>query len=1544
MTDPLIAYLARDRAAQVLSNTPLAAEGMALIADLSGFTALAESLARALSPARGAEELTAALNRAFTPLIAAIHRHGGSVIKFGGDALIVWFPRPPRARRRSVARRAIACAARLQAIMVAAGQVATSAGEHALSMKIGMAYGPALRVRLGDPTHGYEDVLGGATLDRMAEAEHQAGPGEIILDPAGLDQAELPPARERRAGYLVVDAAAVAPWRGRHWFRLELLDEGGRANAQRPATSTAFRASVSGSDQGRRPKDTRRALGPSPSVVGPTHDGVLKLGTSDQGGPGADRRSTGGEEGQVGPSLAFGLQPSSAPVPPRSELLRPYLPPEVYQALREGRSQPAELKPVVSIFVQFQGISYESPAAEAQLSAYFSLAQRAAARYGGRVNRLITGDKGSLLHLIFGAPRALEELEQRAARCALEIRAIADEAPFLSAQRIGMALGRAFAGPVGSDERRDYTVIGDTINLSARLMQRAAPGQIVIDGELAARLAGFTLEDLGAAQLKGKATPVPLFGLLSEGDATRASRPMSLLAGREAELGALRGRLAALRQGRGGVAILIGELGMGKTHLLGRLREGGAAAGANGPHALSPAPAAQKRGGGAGGAGPLRWAFASAPAYGAQPSGGLLGAALRELLGAAPEAALRELLGERRGAAAWPYVARLLGLPLEERQARELEAVAGESLRWRLFGLVPELIEAAAARAPLALALDDLQWADLTSLELVEALIPLAERAPLLLLLASRPDRESRAWQIFEQLGGRAARVELGPLEVGEAAAIIAHHAPGLPAAAQARLAERGGGNPLFLVELARAAALAGPEAELPDSIQGLLLAQIDRLPPAEREALQVAAVLGPSVEAGLLGALLEDTDDEGRGAGKPGRSLRPPRVTPPPALTHQHLESLAAAGFLLREGAGYRFRHALIAESAYGALLYERRRGYHRAAADLIERREVARIAELSGAIARHYELAGELGPAARYHGQAADGARLLYANAEAEAGYRHVLDLLGRGAADEGLRARTYLKLAQVRMNAGDYAAAQELYDQAFTLLEQAEQRQPQARRRRKPPVFRMAADEPETLDPALVEATASEAIVNNLFEGLVELDEDLNVVPAAARRWRIEDEGRRYIFELRPGLRWSDGTPLTAHDFVFAWRRNLDPATGSPSAHQLYVIAGAREVHSSQTNTAQSLCVRALDDHTLEIQLVAPSGYFLALLTLPIMYPQLIRNGQPLWKNITSKSVLIGNGPYIIDRWDDFSMNLVENPWHLRGFSRRPSRVRYIFMEPPDEEVRKDEIDIYHIVDHEPEKRKEHLFTVNLQPLTTYFVAFSCFGPPFDQVSVRRAFGMCVDRETLVQQVWGGVQQAAMGGLIPPGVAGHSPDIGLLWQPDEARVLLRSSPLSIRNICMATLPGFRTTPQFLAQGWGAELDVNVEIIEVDSFDDIVRGFRTGDIHLTLGGWELEYPDADDVLRNMCFSTSPTNFIGWRNKIFDEMILSAAHTIDQSSRYEFYHVADRLVVVEDAVVLPLYYERSFVVMQNGYHLASNTHFIRGGRIRLKQITQKDR
>ena len=310
-----------------------------------------------------------------------------------------------------------------------------------------------------------------------------------------------------------------------------------------------------------------------------------------------------------------------------------------------GRTQVAELKPVVSLFVQFHGIDYDSdPQIAERLQAYFALAQQIVARYGGRLNRLITGDKGSLLHIIFGAPTAIEEREIRATRCALDLQRECGSMPFISMQRIGMAGGRVFAGPVGGPVRHDYTTMGDAINLSARLMQNAADNQILIDTSVQSQLnIAFTISDLGQIRVKGKAEPIQVFAVLAFHETLARQRPAPQIYGRDQERAQLRNLLANFQQG--GIVILTGEVGVGKTMMIAALQ--------------AEASTIES---------PPRWLSAIALAYGQTLSGYLFIDIVRELLdlqaGMGPDEAhlrLRAICIEYFGAA---ELARELGIPI----------------------------------------------------------------------------------------------------------------------------------------------------------------------------------------------------------------------------------------------------------------------------------------------------------------------------------------------------------------------------------------------------------------------------------------------------------------------------------------------------------------------------------------------------------------------------------------------------------------------------------------------------------------------------------------------------------------------------------------------------------------------------------------------------------------------------------------------------------------------------------------------------------------
>ncbi|MCB0036840.1 MAG: AAA family ATPase, partial [Anaerolineales bacterium] len=1116
----LAAYIPRDRVESILHpEYTIAPDGVALIADISGFTPLTEALTHGLRPDQGAEELTKALDAVFTPLIAEIHTYRGSVLKFGGDALIVWFGRAKRERKTTVIRRALTAAAYMQNAIAVHGQVPTPIGIVSLRMKIGMAYGTVQRFNLGLEKFGYEDVIAGEVMDLMAEAEHHAEPGDIMVDQ---------------------QTAAYAP---KTFVPLEN-------------------------------RDGFIAVG---KLLKPAHPNPW-------------------------PKLSY---------PPQQEegvrdTLAAYVPVQIKERLMLGQRQVAELKSVVSLFVQFHGLDYDhDPDIKQKLQTYFAQAQEVVHLYEGRLNRLITGDKGSLLHIIFGAPLNVEEQEQRAVRCALDLQQACGSLPFIAMQRIGLTAGRVFAGPVGSPVRHDYTTMGDSINLSARLMQNAADHQVLLDQPVRELLnESFTVKDLGEIKVKGKADAIHVFAAESAVAQTRRIRPQKLqpIFGRQQELQQIQQLIDEVEHGRGSIILLTGAVGMGKTLILDTLRA---------------QTEARWRNNG-------RWLSGISLAYGQTLSGYLFIDLLRDLLELPPNATPYEtsaqlltlctkLFGDDQLNATYPYLAQFMGLPLEPQWAERLAGLTGESVRWRLFSLMPELFRRLSGRSPLLISLDDIQWSDPTSLRLVETLLPLTVTHPICLLLSMRPSEEAALVSIKKrvpQIKSPTADLSLALLTDDDAQTLITHYAPQLPPHLQHHLIEKGGGNPLFLVELVRTLAAQGllqegqnltkvqiEALDLPNSVQGLLLAQIDRLTTEARRTLQMAAVIGKTFLREVLAYLAQaaKTIDE-------------------QILTLENdnfIQELGRTDF----GLAHTFRHILIQESAYSTLLYERRRAYHRQVAHALETLFPLQIAEQSGLLAHHYEQAHDFEQAIDYHEQTADQARLLYANEEAEALYLKILQLMQEqdAAGTESnweRRAKIYLKIAQLYANRMDFTAAQEYYGRAFDLLEQLEQRTPPDEQQTgadTPLRWGILEDYTQTFDPAFASDLENAQIVKNLFEGLVEIDNDWNIIPALAQRWSIADEGQTYQFMLKDELKWSDGTPLTAADFVFAWQRNLNPQLQSPLAYMLYPIKGALDFHTGKQTDPDTIGIRALDAQHLEITLEQSSNYFLYLLANSITFPQ-------------------------------------------------------------------------------------------------------------------------------------------------------------------------------------------------------------------------------------------------------------------------------------------------------------------------------------------------
>ena len=486
-------------------------DAVLLFADVSGFTAMSESLAGLGK--EGAEELTRVLNAYFSAMIDLVRGYGGQVIDFGGDAITCAFTsdqKPGLSRKTwfpSAVHHACACALAMQDKIAAFQAVETKGGTFSLHMKIGISAGAVLSLSAGDPLLGLEYVLAGRPLERMAQAEHCARAGEVMVD-----------------GACAADA-------GTSW----------------------------------------EALG---VIVGQEREGFLPVQGLRQAVEQAREKEVNWNalsEEAAGQVIAQ---------------LVPYLPLTVYEQIVDGQRQfVGEHRRAVSLFVNFFGLDYDTdPQAGQKLHQYCTTMQGIVQRYGGRLNRVTTGDKGSLLHLIFGAPVAHEDNEVRALGCALDMqyqvgeqKDRVDGLPFITDQRIGVASGYVFAGNVGAERRREYTVMGDVVNLSARLMQAAGRAEILVDRRTAQRAGEeFICQELAPVRVKGKREPVPICRVVRVREETKvwgqgkasARRLASPIVGRERELAQIERIIERVVAGQGQLLAITGEAGVGKSRLL----------------------------------------------------------------------------------------------------------------------------------------------------------------------------------------------------------------------------------------------------------------------------------------------------------------------------------------------------------------------------------------------------------------------------------------------------------------------------------------------------------------------------------------------------------------------------------------------------------------------------------------------------------------------------------------------------------------------------------------------------------------------------------------------------------------------------------------------------------------------------------------------------------------------------------------------------------------------------------------------------------------
>ncbi|RKS68005.1 adenylate/guanylate cyclase family protein [Motilibacter peucedani] len=903
--DNVQAYIPGDRRRALADGAalPERVRGAALFADISGFTPLTETLAAELGPARGAEEVTAALEQVFDALLGVLDAHGGEAIYFSGDAVTCWLDGDDGTR-------ATACGLAMQDAIERVGERTTPGGRSVrLRLKVAVAVGAAHRFVVGDPGIQLIDVLAGRVVDALAVAEGAALPGQVVLDPGAV----------RSVGSAVELDGAVA-LRTRHRVRL----------------------------------------------------------------------------------------PEQRPSPPRlpERDVRSWVLPSVYERLTAGRGEfLADLRPAVPVFVRFGGLDFDDdPGAPAALDALVTRAQRIVHANGGNVLQLTIGDKGAYLYAVFGAPVAHEDDAARACASALEL--LATDPDGERGLAVGLSTGRLRSGTYGSAERRTFCCLGDAVNLAARLMTAAPGGTVWVSDELRrAAGEGFVWEELAPVAVKGKAQPVAAWRLLDRLAAPppRARRYAGPMLGRSVELAALVEAAELAASGSGQVVQLVGEAGLGKSRLLAALSDALAAREVPVHEGVAPAFGAD------GGYGGWRPALRSALGLSATADATVVEARARELLLAADPTLLPRL----------PLVGAVLGVEIAH---TALTASFDAKLRkTSLEALVVQYLLARPQDSLLVLVLEDAQWLDSLSLDLLATVARAAARLPLLLVVSGRPApgpdaalpsaehvRRLELRELDEPTALRLARLRVEDL--------TGHPADEVAPDVLRSVVSRASGNPFHVEELLAhlvdrgvdLRSAASGTLELPSSLQRLVLTRIDDLAEHPRRTVKVASVVGRRFGTDVLAGAYPELggDDDVRG------SLADP--------------SLATLVLPEPEPGRYAFRHAMTEEVAYASLPFATRRVLHDRIGGWIERTSGDAALDL---LAHHFGRGSDAARKRDYLVRAGEAAQARYANDAAVAYYRQALEVV----LDDD-RPSLLERLGKVLELRGQWAEARETYLEAW------------------------------------------------------------------------------------------------------------------------------------------------------------------------------------------------------------------------------------------------------------------------------------------------------------------------------------------------------------------------------------------------------------------------------------------------------------------------------------------------------------------------------
>ena len=463
-----------------------------------------------------------------------------------------------------------------------------------------------------------------------------------------------------------------------------------------------------------------------------------------------------------------------------------------------------------------------------------------------------------------------------------------------------------------------------------------------------------------------------------------------------------------------------------------------------------------------------------------------------------------------------------------------------------------------------------------------------------------------------------------------------------------------------------------------------------------------------------------------------------------------------------------------------------------------------------------------------------------------------------------------------------------------------------------------------EPEDIDPHVVTGVPEHHIIAALTEGLVAEDPvDLHPVPGVAEKWEVSEDGKVYTFQIRENAKWSNGDQVTSTDFAESYKRILTPALASKYAYMLFVMEGAEDYSTGKLKDFSKVGVKVINKQTLQIKLNAPTPYFLSLLNHYTWFPvhiSTVKKYDGLTKRgsgWTKPENFVGNGAFNLKSWTLGRKLVVEKSptyWDVKSTKLDEIHFFSIELETTQENAfRAGQLhNIYNLhIDKVATYKKEHADELRIKPhLASYFYRFNVNKKPCDDVRIRQALTMAIDRESIVKNVTKGEQMASTF-FTPPGVGGYTARARFKEDVGEAQKLLAQAGypngegFPSLELLYNTTEGHRIIAEAIQQMWKKNLNINVTL-QNQEWKVYLDRQRQMDYQISRAGWTGDYPDPNTFL-DMWTSWSQQNQTGWSDTKYDALIRKAAITKDPDARLEVFQEAEE-ILMDQLPIIPIY------------------------------------